>query len=482
VAGRRGGTLTAITLLASGLGVAGPTGAEGAAAPSAGPTDLAAYVVVLRDPGPAARHRSVPALARSLVAAAGGGAVTLTYETALEGFAARLPPSAAAALRNSPGVASVSPDLPVAATDTQRHPTWNLDRSDQASRRLDGRYDYPDRAGAGAHVYVVDTGLSGHRELSGRVGSGRNFVGGLLTGPDPSAWGDCNGHGTHVASTAAGTRWGIAKRATVHAIRVLDCFGAGTTSEVLAGLDWVAANHESPAVVNMSLSETSRVPALDAAVDGLVRSDVAVAVAAGNESGDACRESPAAAPAVLTVAATNRSDTRPGFSNYGRCVDLFAPGVDIIGARLGGGTAGVAYSGTSMAAPHVAGALALVRAQDPGLSAREAQARVLAAATRGAVVGRGPGSPDRLLRVVDDKPPTARFSVACHRLRCTFRADASSDDRGIRGYRWQLGGQRARGATVVRQFRHPGRTRAVLTVVDTSGQRDTARTTFRPGR
>jgi serine protease len=480
VVGRRGGILTAFCLIASSLGLVAPSRAEDAA-PTAAPTsaeDAASYVVLLRrDREQGTLGRPVPLVARSLVASA-GGEVTLTYETALHGFAARLPSAAVTALRRDPRVASVSPDLPVFGTETQRRAAWNLDRSDQAGRRLDGRYEYADRAGAGAHIYVVDTGLSGHPELSGRVGAGRNFVGGLLTAPDPARWGDCEGHGTHVASTAAGTRWGIAKRATVHAVRVLDCSGAGSTSEVLAGLDWVAAHHQSPAVVNLSLSNRSRAPALDAAVGGLVRRGVAVAVAAGNEGGDACRESPGAAPEVLTVAATNRSDTRPRFSNYGRCVDLFAPGVDIIGARLGGGTSGVALSGTSMSAPHVAGALALVRAQDRRLSATQAQERVLAAATRGAVAGRGPGSSDRLLRVFADGPPKARFSVRCDGLRCTFRADASSDDEGIRGYRWQFGRLRARGPGVVRVFRGEGRRTAVLTVVDASGQSDTARRTF----
>jgi len=479
VEGRRGSTLTALCLIASSLTVAAAVPAEeapGAIVPAAGPATVGGYVVLLRDPPPDTPGRSVSLVARSLVGSVGGELI-LTYDTALRGFAARLPAAALPALRLDPRVVSVSEDAPVFATETQRGAIWNLDRSDQAGRRLDGRYEYPDRAGKGAHVYVVDTGLSGHPELSGRVGEGRNFVGGLLTPPDPAGWGDCNGHGTHVASTAAGTQWGIAKRATVHGIRVLDCSGSGTSSEILAGLDWVAAHHQSPSVVNMSLSSTSRDPAIDAAARGLVSRGVAVAVAAGNSGGDACRESPSGEPLVLTVAATNRSDTRPGFSNYGGCVDLFAPGVDIVGAKIGG-TSGIAYSGTSMSSPHVAGALALVRARHPRLSATRAQERVLTAATRGAVAGRGSGTPDRLLRVFADEPPKARFTVRCDHRRCTFRAEASSDDEGIRGYRWRFGRQRARGAVVVRVFRGAGRKTAILTVVDTSGQRDTARRTF----
>jgi serine protease len=471
--------LVALCLISGGLVPVGTPHAE--AAPSIVPTEpLAAYVVLLRDPQAGTLGRPVATLARSLVASV-GGVVTLTYDTALRGFAARLPAAAATALRNDPQVESVSLDVPVHATATERHPSWNLDRTDQKHRKLDGRYHYPDRAGRGAHVYIVDTGLSGHHELSGRVGAGRNFVGGLLSGPDPAAWGDCNGHGTHVASTVAGTRWGIAKGATVHAIRVLDCGGSGSASEFLAGLDWVAAHHESPAVVNMSLSTSSHVAALDRAARGLLNHGVAVSVAAGNSNRSACFESPASEPQVVTVGATNRSDVRAGFSNYGKCVDIFAPGVDIVAARVGT-TGGIAYSGTSMSAPHVAGALALIRAEQPSLGPRQAQDRLLENGTRGVVSSRGPGSPNLLLRVYADPPPTARISVRCDGLICTFRADASTDDGRITAYRWEIGTHRASGSTVAHVYRGRGKHTVTLTVVDTSGQRDTTRKTFRVGR
>ena len=446
------------------------------------PASEASYVVVLAEGlGPLAA-RPVSRLSETLVRPT-GGTVTHTYSSALDGFAARLPAAGAAALAADPRVASVEPDATISTERTQRRATWGLDRSDQARRRLDGRYRYPGRAGRGAHVYVVDTGLAGHSEFAGRVGAGRNFVGGLVSGPDPSAWGDCNGHGTHVASTAVGSRWGIAKRATVHAVRVLDCRGSGSTSDILAGLDHVARTHQDPAVVNLSLSSPGRVAALDAAVRGLVRRGVAVSVAAGNDDRDACSESPAGERAALTVGATNRADSRAGFSNLGRCVDLFAPGVDITGARAGSRTAGTVLSGTSMAAPHVAGALALLRAEHPRLSAATAQRRVVAAATTGKVSGRGQGSPDRLLRIVDD-PPRARFASSCRALRCTLRA-TGGDDVGVRRYRWRVepsgtgAVRRAQGRQVVVRLGRRGSARVTLAVIDTAGQRSVVSRTIR---
>ena len=478
--GRKRGILTTICLTVSTLAMVGvaQVGGTAAARPAA---PVAAYVVVLSDSAPGAGAGagalSVPALARALVAPL-GGSVGVTYSSALRGFAVTLPAAAVPLLRADPRVASIGPDVVLTVAETQRRPTWNLDRIDQTSRRLDGAYEYLKRAGAGAHIYVVDTGLSGHPDLSGRIGAGRNFSGSLLFGPDPARWGDCEGHGTHVASTAAGTRWGVAKRATVHAIRVLDCAGSGSTSEIVAGLDWVASHHQSPAVVNMSLSSSSRVPAIDAAARGLVSRGVAVAVAAGNSNRSACAESPAGEPEVVTVAATNRSDNRPGFSNYGACVDVFAPGVDVIAAKLGS-DGGVAYSGTSMSSPHVAGALALIRADQPKLSARAAQTRLLGGATRGLVGHEGPGSPNVLLRVFADHPPTAKFRVRCEGLRCMFRADDSSDDEGVRGYRWQFGKDSARGPVVTHVFRRRGKQTVVLTVVDVSGEQDTAQRKLR---
>ena len=472
--------LAALVPLAVTTALLSPTGSANAAGAAPAPAGSEAagseatgvargYVVVLDDTA-AGRLGST---AKTLVAPL-AGTVTATFGAAVHGFAAELTPAAAQTLAAVPGIASVEPDATVRVARTQRRPLPSLDRIDQSGRRLDGLFRYPDRAGRGAHVYVVDTGLSGHSEFRGRVGEGRNFVGGLLSGPNPNAWADCDGHGTHVASSAVGTRWGVAKRATVHGVRVLDCAGAGTVSSVVSGLDWVARNARRPAVVNLSLSGP-RSSAIENAVRGLVRRGISVVAAAGNSNTDACRSSPAAVPAALTVGATNRADGRAPFSNFGRCVDIFAPGVDIVGARAGTTSGSLRLSGTSMASPLVAGALAMVRAVRPGLSPAQAEQRLLQAATTGVVRNRGAGSPNRLLRLVDE-PPRAAFGFACTGTRCRFTAKPA-DDIGIRAYRWSFTAANgrtttAKGRTVTRTLAR-GTARATLRVVDTSGQRAT---------
>ncbi|HSV41729.1 MAG TPA: S8 family serine peptidase [Nocardioidaceae bacterium] len=428
----------------------------------AGP--VSTYLVTLRS-----TEASPGALAREV-----GGTLVATYSHVLTGFAVRLPAAAAEALRHDPRVRSVTPDGVVRASGEQVSPPWGLDRIDQQQLPLNGRFGYPAGSGAGVHVYVVDTGINAdHTEFTGRVGLSRNFVPAFLFGVDPNNWDDCNGHGTHVASTAVGTRWGVAKQATVHAVRVLDCGGSGSTSGVIEALDWIAANHESPAVVNMSLGETARIPELDAATRRLVHSDVAVVVAAGNDGVDACSISPAGEPALLTVGATAASDRRAPFSNTGPCVDVFAPGIDVTGADFLDVAGSDVLTGTSMSAPHAAGAVALVRSERPQLTAAEAQARVVAVATTGRVKDAGKLSPNRLLRVRGaDRLPRARFRVHCSRLECELNARRSFDDRGIRRYRWIFGNGDVRfGQHIEYRFPRGGRKQVTLRVIDTGGQR-----------
>ena len=319
-----------------------------------------------------------------------------TYDV-IPGYAATLSADALDALRKDPDVAYIEQNAVVRLNtvhDVGGGPD-GLDRIDQRELPLDGLYNDFDRNGAGVHAYIVDTGIRAtHNEFTGRVGNGTDTIDGD-SNPD-----DCNGHGTHVASTVGGTDFGVAKAVTLHAARVLDCGGSGTIDSVVGGIDFVRTDCTSQGrtcVANMSLGGGFS-QALNDAVASAVAAGIPFAVAAGNESQNACNVSPASEPDAITVAAKDDSDVRASFSNFGTCVDIFAPGVSILGANIGSDSATMTISGTSMASPHIAGAAALIRGANPGLNPAQVLQEMIDSASVNCVGGAN-GSPNVLLFV-----------------------------------------------------------------------------------
>jgi aqualysin 1 len=309
----------------------------------------ARFIVVLKDS--VARPREVA----SEHGRRFGADVTHVYRHALKGYAARLGEGQLRALRADRRVAYIERDQVVTIVQTQSPATWGLDRIDQRDLPLSNTFSYSSD-GSGVRAYVIDTGIrTSHDQFGGRAVNGMDAVDGSL----PAA--DCNGHGTHVAGTIGGSRHGVAKGVGLVAIRVLDCNGSGYWSWVIAGIDWAAQHHQpgEPAVANMSLGGGAST-AVDTAVKNAIADGITFAVAAGNSNADACRYSPARVPEALTVGATTSSDARASYSNYGKCLDLFAPGSSITSAWNTDDSATKTISGTSMAAPHVAGVAAQI--------------------------------------------------------------------------------------------------------------------------
>lgn len=420
------------------------------------------YIVVFRD---AVQN---PSAATDQLISQFGGTVHYRYSHAIRGFAATLPAAAVAGIRNNPMVSLIEADAIMSTTATQTNATWGLDRIDQRDRPLNGTYTY-DQTGAGVTVYIIDTGIrNSHTDFGGRASFGFDAFGGNGD--------DCNGHGTHVAGTVGGTTYGVAKSVTLKAVRVLNCQGSGTTSGVIAGIDWVRLNAVKPAVANMSLGGGAS-SSLDLAVNNAVASGVVFAVAAGNSNADACNYSPARAATALTVGSTTSSDARSSFSNYGTCLDLFAPGSSITSAWSTSNTAINTISGTSMASPHVAGAAALYLQTNPAASAATANTAIMNIATTGKVTLAGSGSPNRLLYSVfgssggTNSAPTSSFTFSCSELTCSFNGSGSSDSDGsVASWAWNFGdGTTGSGATTTKTY-SSGSTRTVtLMVTDDDG-------------
>lgn len=365
----------------------------GAGAPTA---ISGSYIVRLRDDAPSA----------DTVAARVGGRVGHRFQRALKGFELSVGEREARRLAADPFVAAVYQNQFIRGADVQSPtPSWGLDRIDQRDLPLNNSYQYPTGA---SHVtaYVIDSGIrSDHASFTGRIASGADFVDGFA--PD-----DCNGHGTHVSGILGGSDYGVAKQVRLVPVRVLDCDRTGNGAALLAGIEWVISNHGDgePAVANISIEFNGPNLLADLAVERLVADGVTTVVAAGNSSVEACGNSPARTPSAITVGSTFINDERSYFSNTGSCVDLFAPGSNIKSAWLDSPTASRVESGTSMAAPHVAGAAALVLASHPEYTPFQVAALLILRSTSGKVINPGTNSFNRLLYVAQE-PEADRFSM-----------------------------------------------------------------------
>ncbi|MEU1281520.1 S8 family peptidase [Streptomyces sp. NPDC005805] len=370
---------------------AAPAPAEGTVLAAGSPTAVEdSYIVTLTE---GAGFTAASARGRNLVREY-GGTVKKTFGHALNGWTAELSAAEARRLAADPAVASVEQNQTVRVGATQTNAPWGLDRIDQTSLPLSGTYTYPDSAGSGVTAYVIDTGVRiSHSQISGRAVNGYDAVDGDNVAQDG------NGHGTHVATTIAGSTYGVAKKAKIVAVRVLNNSGSGTTAGVIAGIDWVTANHSGPSVANLSLGGGVSTT-LDAAVRRSITSGVTYAVAAGNSNANASSFSPARVTEAITVGATTSTDARASYSNHGAVLDLFAPGSSITAGWHTSDTATTTISGTSMATPHVAGAAAVYLANHTSATPAQVATALVNGSTPGKVTNPGSGSPNRLLKLV----------------------------------------------------------------------------------
>ena len=356
-----------------------------------GPNRIANHYIVVLDEdatGPDADYGRAAARAQEVLARTPAGRLTNVYAFALTGFSAEMTEEEAIELSKDPDVLLVEEDSTMEAVATQTNATWGLDRIDQRDRPLSTTYSYTS-TGSGVNAYIIDTGIRRtHTQFGGRAFAGFDAFGGSTN--------DCHGHGTHVAGTVGGSTYGVAKSVRLYAVRVLSCSGSGSTSGVIAGVDWVTRNHVKPAVANMSLGggvSTS----LDTAVRNSIAAGITYAIAAGNSNINASNQSPARVSEAITVGSTTSTDAKSSFSNYGSIVDIFAPGSSITSAWSTGDTTIRTISGTSMASPHVAGVAARYLQNNPSASPATVRNAIVNAATTGRITGLPTGTSNRLL-------------------------------------------------------------------------------------
>lgn len=428
-----------------------------------------------------------------------GGNLHQTYSNALKGFSAHMSAQGAAELANDPNVAYVEQDQTLStagmfSSGTQKPAwEWGLDRIDQRPAALDTSYSWMSD-GTGVTVYIFDTGIRiTHQDFGGRAVYGPDFVSNTSSN-------DCNGHGTHMAGTVGGTVYGVAKNVSLVAVRVLDCSGNGTASTAIAALDWVIQNHATPSVVNMSFAGPSSA-SLNQAVASAIAAGVTVVAAAGDYGvpPDACQYSPASAPGAITVGASRLGDSMAGFSNYGKCVTLFAPGMSITSDWWTGDNIVWALDGSSSAAAHVSGAAAIYLSMNPSATPAAVASSIVGSATTGLLTQLGAGSPNLLLYTGDpsvpqpnpappppppgNTPPTASFLASCVKNKCSFDGSASTDNSGIASYGWAFGdgtSQTTSGPKTTHTYSSKGNysVTVTLTVTDNGGMNGSMKKTL----